>query len=119
MTKAPPDEYNEFIGACADLLGRTGAKGFELRYSDGDDEGDTVVWMVIADFGGRMEAAGALRPDQAFFRLLELLVDGGNCQHCHRPTSILEPWAPPLPMGDMLCQYTYDQANHRFKRGCE
>src|SRR5262245_65011783 len=61
MTKAPPDEYNEFIGACADLLGRTGAKGFELRYSDGDDEGDTVVWMVIADFGRSEEHTSELQ----------------------------------------------------------
>ena len=121
MTRATelPDEYADFITACVDMIGRTGATNWELRYDDNGGEGE-VVWMCIATYkDDKHEVAAAMLPDQAAFRLIETLCDGSECQHCHRPVSMHVTPHEAHDMPPMICNYVYDQGRRSFVRGCE
>jgi hypothetical protein len=134
MTQAIPDEYHDFITACVDMIGRTGATNWELRYDDNDGTGVTV-WMCLATYDGvsvrsfgngiirevptRHEVAAAMRPDQAAFRLVETLCDGGECQHCKRPTSMHTDAHVPVGLTEPFCNYIYNPERKAFVRGCE
>lgn len=109
-------ERQERLGAVADIIGRTGATGFQIRYTD--DETPTV-WVAVAEFGDiGWETDSGRDPFEAAFRLAERLVDGGICSHCRRGTVLLiDHTAPPLL--PELCHYAYDPELKRFRRECE
>lgn len=99
------------------MLQRTGATSFQLRYSD--DEHPTI-WMAVAEYaGGIHEAAAALDPVRAVLRLLETLIDGGRCTHCGRPTGIDPDSIESPPMDQLVCWYLFDPELATFRRGCE
>lgn len=117
---SPAPAFNEDLFlACVDMVPRLGATSFELRYSEPEHAGSPTVWIAIAEFGRRRhEVAAALDPATAAFRLLEVLVDGGQCTHCKRPTGITEDFTPQLAER-FVCWYQYDPELKRFRRGCE
>jgi hypothetical protein len=112
--------------AGVDMLRRTGAQSFQLRYSDDEEP---VVWVAVAAYSAvnpltgkqaeHYECAGALNPTAAIMRLCEQLIDGGTCQHCGRPTIFNTDSQP----GDLLnavgCVYAYDPELKTFRRDCE
>lgn len=113
--------------AAIDLIGRSGATSFELRYSD---DQQPVVWMAIGSWpaslfdkgakGERHEAAGALSPMKAVMRLLTSILDGvGTCSHCKRPTAVSDDFTRSMPLEDHVCWYVYDPEMQMFRRGCE
>lgn len=107
---------NDMVLACADLVRRTGASAFQIRYSDDEQP---VVWMAVAEYPGqKREVAAGFTPVKAMFRLLEALVDGGQCKHCSRPTGVSEDFTT-MPAGDLVCWYQYDPELKTFRRGCE
>ncbi len=124
-------EAKDFLTACVDMVGRMGAEGWQLRFHD--DESPTV-WIALATFTGRLdnihmpdgghpthtkhEVAAALSPQQAAFRLLEQLVDGGHCTHCHKTTGITSDFDD-VPLHEHVCWYQYDPELKTFRRGCE
>ena len=125
------DEMDEWIiSACATVLGRAGAKEFQLRYSD---EEAPTVWIAAArwalsapdaDPNGHWEAAGAMTPARAAFRLVEIALDGGTCTHCGRITGADMRWDLPtadtyITGGPAMCWYRYDPELHTFRRDCE
>lgn len=115
------------VGA-VDLLGRTGAKETQVRYCD---EEQPVVWMVAAlydvvpvddpDAAGveHWEVAAALEPVRAALRLCELVIDGGRCRHCHRPTGLEPDHIETMPFNRAVCWYQWDPELRTFRRGCE
>lgn len=130
MTKRTPTLDPRFIAA-VDLVRRTGALEFQIRYSDDEMP---VVWFACARHlkgpdgtpvaagtpGGEIswDAAAGMTPYRAVFRLCETLVDAGTCQHCSRPTGVHD--APEsMPMEDVFCWYAYDPELKTFRRGCE
>lgn len=120
-TSGLPPEVENRLMACVDLVHRTGASGFQLRYSDDEQP---VVWMAIAGYANgrrvepQYEVGAALAPDRAAFRLVESLVDGGQCQHCKRPTGVDDSWGK-MPFDEHVCWYQYDPEIRKFRRGCE
>jgi hypothetical protein len=119
MTTDPPlpDEVGDRISAAVALIGRTGAQGFQLRYSD--DETPTV-WFAVAQYAdGRGEAAAALDPLLAVLRLAERLLDGGTCTHCNRPTGFEPDRLEQMPLSALVCWYQYDPELRTFRRACE
>lgn len=107
---------DDVLVACIALLPHLGASDYEGRYSE---DGKPVVWMAIATFPtGAHEVAAALTPQHAAYRLLERLVDGGLCLHCHRPTSITLDLDEQLA-AQVICWYQYDPELKRFRRSCE
>ena len=120
MSKQPVVAENDpRIPALIDMLGRTGAREFQLRFSDDEVP---VIWMAAARWKNHWEAAGATTPYLAMFRLAESVMDGGECTHCHKPTGIddrLE--RDPLMEASevMFCWYRWDPENKTFRRSRE
>jgi len=125
--------------AVIELLRRTGAVNVEIRYSDpsedapADDDRGPVVWMAVARYPGaagaqiadppgpryRHEVAAAMMPADALLRLAELLIDGGECTHCHRPTVFdSDPFGAGI-LDAMGCVYRFDPELARYRRSCE
>ena len=123
-------EGQDFLTACVDMVGRMGAEGWQLRFHDDEKP---VVWIALATFVGRLdnvfstegpvvhkrhECAAGLSPQAAAFRLLETLVDGGQCMHCKKRTGITEE-LDDMPMSQQVCWYQYDPELKTFRRSCE
>lgn len=106
----------QLITAATEMVGRTGATEMQVRYSDDEQP---VIWMAVATYsGGRWETAAGQTPSRALYRLLEQLVDGGQCQHCGRPTGITERIDEQL-LEQVVCWYQFDPELKVFRRGCE
>jgi hypothetical protein len=114
MNQLPPGVDDRFLAA-VDLLGRTGAQEFQIRFCD---EEQPTIWMAAARWRKHWEAAGAMNPQAAVFRLCDSVVDGGSCTHCHRPTGFV-PDIDPMPLDKMFCWYQWDPELKTFRRGCE
>jgi len=107
------DDDARLTGA-VDLLRRTGAAEFQIRYCE---EEQPVVWIAAARWRKHWQAAAAMVPLQAVFRLCDEVIDGGTCQHCKRPTGF-EPSMDPMPLDKLVCWYQWDASNKVFARGC-
>jgi hypothetical protein len=119
--RAERPEADALLQACVEMLGRVGVSELRIGYSDPDD-GEPVVWYATAHFrtAGAWEAAAAMRPERAAFRLCELAMDGGTCTHCGRPTGIVDDTqASNMPANALICWYAYDPELARFRRSCE
>jgi hypothetical protein len=102
--------------ATIDVIRRTGAHQIQIRYSDDESP---IVWMAAAAYGEQWEAAGGMSPLVAVWRLAETLLDGGMCNHCHRPTGISNDWSGQMPLEGLICWYVYDPELNTFRRSCE
>lgn len=109
-------EQTEQMLACFDLIARTGASSVQVRF---DDEVEPTVWMAVAEFKGAHEAAGAMTPLLAAYRLAEILLDGGQCRHCKRPSGVTLDWQDSMPLAEQICWYIYDPELQKFRRSCE
>jgi hypothetical protein len=115
------------FAAAVEMIGRMGGKQFEIRYCDGHDGEilDPPIWIARAKFKDKdhdvWEATGAITPWRAVFRLLETLMDGGECTHCGKMTAVDE--SPPDTSisltEDLVCWYRYDPELKTFRRQCE
>lgn len=124
---ADPTKDPRFI-ASIELLHRTGARSFQIRYSDDEKP---VVWIAVGTWrwargrpvakGGeeRSECAAALQPLRAILRLLDQVVDGGTCAHCGKPTGVSDDWKGAMPLEEHVCWYRFDPELATFRRGCE
>jgi hypothetical protein len=119
--------------AALEMLQRTGAREFQMRYSDDEQP---VVWFAVGRWnwgkrrggsdgpvaaGGRAvwEVAAALSPLRAVFRLLDQTIDGGRCSHCGRSTGFSEDVMLPTPLDAAVCWFMWDPEGQTFMRSCE
>lgn len=115
-----PEKLAPKMKAGIDMVGRTGAAGFDIRYQDNMEP---TVWIAVARYPQDVwEAAAGHDAEQAVLRLCEQLVDGGSCVHCgkltafdpdHRTTALLEASAA------FTCWYRWDPELATFRRSCE
>ena len=108
--------------AAIKMLGRTGMQSYRIAHSDEVDEGEPVIWHATGMYaGGAFEVAAGRDPVQATLRLCDILIDGGECLHCHRMTIFdHENTADQLQMsGDVYCVYAWDPELKTFRRDCE
>lgn len=103
------------LPAAVDLIGRTGAQQFQVRYCE---EEAPVVWMALARWHGVWEVGSAMGPLEAIFRLCDQVIDGGTCTHCHKPTGFT-PDFDPMPGPEFVCWYQWDPELATFRRSCE
>ena len=120
MATMTDEQSKERLMALVELIGRTGAQAFQLRYSDDEQP---VVWIAVAGYKRDprnmvYEVGASTSPDRAAFRLAEALVDGGQCTHCKRPTGVDDSWDS-MPLDQLVCWYQYDPELKTFRRGCE
>lgn len=125
MTDPP---LSERALAAVEVVRRTGAESFQIRYSDDEEP---VVWIAVATYhinregrvvkhGSRRvsEAAAAIQPDEAIYRLAERIVDGGQCAHCKRPAAF-NPNVANEPLGDVFCWWTWDPETNTYSQACQ
>jgi hypothetical protein len=122
------------VAAATQLIGRTGADGFEIRVVEPDPgEEGPIVWVASAhwpersDEAGQLlmpdhwDACGGMTPWRAVLRLCEACIDGGTCRHCGRPTGVDDQPADELSVETepFMCWYRYDPELKTFRRHCE
>jgi hypothetical protein len=122
-----PNPKDKKIAAAVEMIGRMGGKQFEIRFFEeqDDDVFDPPIWIARAKFQDKghdvWEATGAMNPWRAIFRLLETLMDGGECTHCGKMTAVDE--NPPdfaiSATEELVCWYRYDPELKTFRRQCE
>jgi hypothetical protein len=75
------------VEACADLVDRTGARGFEIGYVHEDVPVEEAGWYAHATFQGvRIQAPDHRSPSAAALALAEKLLTGGMCKCGQRVT---------------------------------
>jgi hypothetical protein len=102
--------------AAVEMIGRTGAKNFGLRYQDDEQP---VVWVAVGQWGDKYEVGAGLDPTRAALRLCEQVMDGGQCIHCHRVTGFEPDHLEDMPFDEAVCWYQWDPELRTFRRGCE
>ena len=106
----------QFIAAVT-LIGRMGATHFQIRYSS---DPPPTVWMTDARWQNSHAATGGMTPLQAALRLLDVVVDGGQCAHCGQRTLVMHDFASELPeLVTDVCWYIYDPEVKVYRRSCE
>lgn len=71
------------VKACADLVGRTGARQFECGYLDDDVPSEMARWYATAVFkGAKVTVEDKASPAEACDSLAVRLLSGAQCQHC-------------------------------------
>lgn len=117
-TTTPRGTDDPRLPAAVDMIERTGAHQFVLRWCDeGEREGEPVVWLAMARHVRHWSVAAGLTPQAAVFALCDSLVDGGTCTHCQRPTGFA-PDLDAMPLDALVCWYQYDPGAQRFGRSC-
>jgi hypothetical protein len=103
--------------AALDFMRRTGVIGIWIRYSDDELP---IIWFVVVEFpDNKFEVDASLDPVRAALRLCERLCDGGQCNHCGRPTGLEPDSLETMPFNKEICWYVYDPELKKFRRGCE
>lgn len=127
MAERPPgwtQEYENKLIAAIELIGHTGSKSVQMRYSD--DEAPTV-WMAIAEFDAphplfklkTYVVTAHLDQLRSVLMLAEKLIDGGTCMHCEKPSGLEPDSLETMPAGQTICWWQYDPELKKFRRGCE
>lgn len=106
------------VTAAIEMIGRSGAKSCEVRLSPPEAPDGQRVWLVIADYGDKWDVGAGQSPGLAAERLLDQLLDGGQCQHCRRPTGVAH-GLETMPLAEHVCWYQYDPELNTYRRSCE
>jgi len=128
------------IGAATELVLRTGADSVEIRMSEPIEEHLDVeghdcpyVFLAVACYAARaartgypvkpgkqvIQAGAGQHPLLALHSLLDILIDGGVCKSCGRPTAVLHD--PDEEAGLLLltcCIWRYSPADAAYLRDC-
>ncbi len=88
MTTAHLNE--DVVLACVDLVGRAGAKGFEMGYVHDDVPVEEAGWYAHALYqGARLLVQDHRSPSAAALALAERILGGGTCR-CGRPVALAD-----------------------------
>lgn len=83
-----PWMHGDAVVACADLVDRCGATGFEIGYVHDDVPVDEAGWYAHATFkGARLIASDHRSPSAAALGLAERILAGGRCR-CGQLTTL-------------------------------
>lgn len=130
----PVDMDDDRFVAAVDLVRRTGAMEFSIRWDEPDDK-LPVAWCALArwrlntegrpvgpgePFAGMAVKVGAgLDPVVAVLDLAAKAIDGGQCVHCGKPAGLEERFDAPDLFGEVICWYQWDPELATFRRACE
>lgn len=118
--------------ACVDLVGRTGATGFQIGYLHDDVPADQAGWWAHAQYrGARLSAQDHKSPTDAADALARRLLEGAKCAHCGGLVALSDagavayeshlvdgtPWTVEQARAAGQCRWT--RAGRRWERGCE
>ncbi|WP_341719848.1 hypothetical protein QQG74_09180 [Micromonospora sp. FIMYZ51] len=101
---------DDMVIACADLVGRAGAAGFEIGYA-GDENGpvEEARWYAVATYqGARLISDEHRSPTAAALGLAERLLTGATCR-CTSPVSL----------SDTRAGCRWQLVGQRWEPGCD
>lgn len=79
---------DDIVVACADLVGRAGASGFEIGYLHDDVPVEEAGWYAFATYqGARVMVDDHRSPTAAALALAERLLRGAACR-CRKPVTL-------------------------------
>lgn len=106
------------LAGAINLLGHTGTRQVQLRYSDDEEP---VVWFAVAIYEDtkKWDVAAAAGPLRAVERLCEQLLDGGTCLRCNRPSGFDGDPYGVGPFDTIVCFFRWDPEANDYRRGCE
>ena len=120
------------VKACADLVGRTGAKSFECGYLHDDVPAEQAGWYATAVFRGtKITAEDKPSPAEACDELAMRLLSGAQCQHCRKLAALSadgavardvtlvggKKWTAEEQAAAGLCHWR--RIGDRWERGCD
>jgi hypothetical protein len=80
--------HGDAVVACADLVGRAGASGFEIGYLHDDVPVEEAGWYASASYkGARLMADEHRSPTAAAMALAERILGGAACR-CGKPVAL-------------------------------
>lgn len=84
MRPEPPSPFDEdALLAAVDLVGRSGARGFEFGYLHDDVPVEEAAWWAKAQYrGARIQVENHRGPVEAAEALAREILTGGKCAHC-------------------------------------
>ena len=103
------DFYSDTVVACADLVGRAGASGFEIGYLHDDVPVEEAGWYATASYqGARIMAEDHRSPGGAAMALAERLLIGATCR-CRQPVAL----------SDVAAGCRWELVGQRWEPGCD
>ncbi|AQT78297.1 hypothetical protein B1R94_02180 [Mycolicibacterium litorale] len=85
----PPDVDTDALDAGIELIGRAGAKAFEIGYVNENVPVEEAGWYAHAQWGGhRIMADNRAGPVEAVEALARKVLNGSLCTHCGKPISL-------------------------------
>jgi hypothetical protein len=119
-------EWDDRLKAYVDMVGRTGSVEFQFRWEDSVEPMVFIACskheLVNTETGDKRDHyvfGCGTEPLAAVFMLLESLMDGGICTHCHKPTGVHDDFSEDMPLPDYVCWFSYDPELKKVRRGCE
>lgn len=99
------------LDAAVDVIGRTGAKAFEVGYARDGVPAEHAQWYAHAQYQGvRVMVENRRSPVDAAEALARRLLAGGRCTHCNGTITLSG------PAGASICRWT--RRGPRWERGC-
>jgi hypothetical protein len=129
---ALPPMDNDALLAAVELVGRTGAKGFQIGFLHDDVPVAEAGWYAYAQYkGARVTAEDKTGPVEAAEALARQLLTGAQCQHCFKLVALEDwgtmavtvtlmngtEWTKEQQAAAGLCQWR--RTGRTWKRGCE
>jgi hypothetical protein len=107
------------VMAAIDLIGRTGAKWMQIRFSEDEEP---VVWIAVAGYtergvDGPMQVGAGLDAESAYMALCGALIDGGQCKHCGHRTAFADGPERGLSLGN-VCRTEWDPEKKKYTQSC-
>jgi hypothetical protein len=105
--------------AAVELIGHTGARGFEIAFDDECGAPEKVMWHATATYqGAKVWSRHYPYPAQAAEELLVKLMNGGLCKKCGL-TTVVGLDTHDLCCFGLCCSDIDDPQTYRYLRSCE
>lgn len=107
------------VMACADLVSRTGATGFECGYVHDNVPAEQAGWYATAVYrGAKITAEDKASPAEACDALAERLLTGAQCQHCKGLVALSDEGAFAYHSGVLATGQRWDAEDAAKTRQC-
>lgn len=105
--------------AAVELVGRTGAKGFEIGFLHEDVRIEDASWYAHAQYqGARITEENHTDPIQAAEALARRLLEGGKCTRCGGLVALSSRGAKIYPSATLTDGTRWDEKTARSVRQC-
>ena len=110
---------DDALVAAADLVGRTGAKGFEIGYLHDDGPIEEAAWYAHAQYEGtRVTEENHRGPVEAAEALARRLLEGGKCTKCGGLVALSSRGAVIYPSAMLTDGTRWDEKTAQSVRQC-